>query len=176
LDATLLVARYNRGGLLVEVLGDGVVVVRFRNGGWTTFTIDFLGSDNFPFYPWLTIIPYSKLEALAKKNGISEWKRQVTVHTSWAEEPTIWEENVFSSTDKLWKYHLINPADLEVESVTLFSDGITSSVRGADPQLYLEATDFKVKTACFLQRRMQKFEKAHKFNDDLSAASILFKE
>lgn len=183
LDGTLLTIEYDSLAekskqLKVKMIGDGAVVYRYKDGSWTIYILDFFGSGNFPAYPWLLPLSESEIEGLMQINKIDQWKRLMTCHYSHAN--TEIGTGSYSDEVDIRKEHgrifTVYSSAEDLSSVTVFSDGILSSNRGANPEVLLEATDFKVKNAKFLQRRLGRLEKDHVFNDDLSGASILFPE
>jgi hypothetical protein len=175
LDATLLLASLHEDDLRVQVWGDGVVHVKFKNRTSTTWEVQF--DDNAPSY----------MSYLWDNNRLVKYLEKHGKRTLWRcinNEPMN-RVDVEPVRDKFWI--TLNVPCSEVESVFLFSDGVKSfcrMVNGAWQPIPLnevleQITAVKNCNGEFMVRRMRKFlydfcpKNGWIHEDDVSVAAMI---
>jgi hypothetical protein len=154
LNATCLFAGVRKDGLVqVQAFGDGVIVVRRRDGSIETYEVDHGG---IPAYPAYLLDPELAEQYKAEMTG--KLKVKVTVDGKtvdvWDISCKKWPE--FSFT--------VDPADTDL--VVLMTDGAQSfqNMTGMAPvpvplaEVVSHVLDFKSMTGSFLNRRLHAFE------------------
>lgn len=194
LDATLLAARTavngeGERGVLVSMRGDGVVVVRRRNGEHFIYTIDH--EENAPRYLSYDIDP-RRLEGYLAKFGERGHSRVYV--SKWGEHRPAdgWESNLYASFEG-------HPADWffsaeEYDLVMVLSDGVrtfqrvvrTGTTKSLEDvpleEVVPHLLSIRSTKGSFLQRRCHKFLTRHcvenewQHADDFSAAAIWMEE
>jgi hypothetical protein len=153
LDATLLLASVHEDLLKIQVWGDGVIHVKFKNGTTTTWEVQF--DDNAPSY----------MNYLGNDNRLIKYLEKHGKRTLWSctnNEPMT-QVDVEPVREKFWI--TLNLSWSEVESAFLFSDGVKSfcrMVNGAWQPVSLQevleqVTAVKNYNGEFMVRRMRKF-------------------
>lgn len=176
LDATLMLANILDNQVLVNIWGDGVVCATFKDGRRKTWEIRF--KDNAPAY-----LSYLRSERRLERYFKSHGDR--TIITTEKGSP----ESVWSLPVTLENYWVsLNIPVAEVQSVMLFSDGVSSFRRlnssnswDAIPldEVLDQITAVKNPNGEFMVRRMRKFlyDFCHKNNwvheDDVSVAALM---
>lgn len=179
LDATLLMAWVAGSNIRMLTSGDGVKVIRYRDGSITVNAYEY--SNNMPFYLGYTANP----------SRLKQYLREVTQEH--AKETT----RIICRTDGAWMDPVISEAPIvdewqssrfsavasgDVDLVLLFSDGIESFQDDRGQLVTLTAVldelmDFKNYTGQFVARRCARFLKdaaarGWKHSDDFSCAGI----
>lgn len=186
LDATMLVARHDGAATLVNIIGDGAVIVRKRSGEVALHVYE--QAQNAPFYLSYLLDP-ARHEAYLSKYGA------ITLHRKLVRGADgTWKQEFESSVSGWDACPEIYAPDAECDLVMLLSDGSTSFLKVVDTgtSRYQEAVPIvdvvdellKIKSFAgpFLQRRFQafldKFCKANGWQhaDDFSAAAIYMPE
>lgn len=178
LDATLLLASVHEDLLKIQVWGDGVIHVKFKNGISTTWEVQF--DDNTPSY----------MSYLGNDNRLVKYLEKHGKRTLWHcinNEPMT-QMDVESVRDKFWI--TLNVPCSEIESVFLFSDGVKSfrkMMNGAWQPIPIQEvleqiTAVKNCNGEFMVRRMRKFlydfcpKNGWIHEDDVSVAAMIKEE
>lgn len=175
LDATLLLAGFHDDQLKIQVFGDGVVLVKFKNGDSTTWEIRV--ENNAP--PYMSYLwDETRLEKyLAAKNKKTVWKSKN------GNPP----KEVELEPEKFWLELVVSVQ--EIEAVFLFSDGISSFNRMLNgawqpiplQEVLAQITAVKNVNGEFMVRRMRKFlydfcPKNNWIHEDDVAVAALFND
>jgi hypothetical protein len=175
LDATLVGAVRDEDTVNTFRIGDGVIAVRYKEGGFLYSTVKF--GNNMPSYLRYTIDPKNQEQYISEAKTI-----QTTYNTKtngkW-DDPEVHEF-------ELDTYNLLGVMSFntkEVDMVLIFSDGVESFVDANNQPVPLEKVldqmfAISVTTGKFLTRRCNAFfnkfcvENKWKNTDDFSAAGL----
>jgi len=179
LDATLLVAEVYMDELRVVMFGDGVIDIEFKNGGRSTFSIEF--EREAPAYPSYFLRP-DDLTLYLEKYGT----RRVVVMSPSTNGGAI-EGVVEKVTRETYGYSMGFNWNV-IRRVTMCSDGVRSFRRVVSPgvfenvplqQVLAEITNIHSTAGQFMVRRMRRFlydfcpKNGWFHEDDVAVATIL---
>ncbi len=171
-DATLLTCVASQDSVLLMPWGDGHVRIEHDDGTSTTLDIDYDDNQNAPYYPSYEIFPY-----------------QVGRYTAAFGSPVptrLWKSERLERPGELGdRYPIIGFPAAGIVSISLFSDGASSFIKGQDEvpvdEITKQCCDFKSTAGELVKRRVWKCQKTwlredmqHK--DDFAQATIWMKE
>ncbi len=183
LQATCLYALVNAQGGLIHVLGDGMVILKYRDENIVFRSFNWQG--NMPYYP--SYIGVDMEQFITTHRNIEEANKSLVIRESFVlpdTEPTTTEHLVpLEEAIKGYVLHFDRAMLEELDSIILCSDGVESfrSDEGAIETLKVvkEISSFKTSTGDFVKRRLTRLldtfaKEGIKAFDDVACAAIHF--
>lgn len=174
LFATLLQAIVLRDRAVVQVYGDGVIAVGFRDGTWQFLRVEW--DKNTPFYP----IYYTrrKTDAFLAVHGSTSHAAVYVEHITYDPDGTARRQFCTRHTVAEGMVGLMLSFDAaalrDIRALGVFTDGVASLPKISWSDVMREVVAFKNTTGAFLRRRMGRVLREYDVApaDDLSGAMV----